>query len=107
MLPLHRCCSAITLNSKLTIMAKKKRQQRKKKKNRNQNAASSQNLNAADDDADASDTYAEYMTNSDNAMKAYQNLSEEEKANVTVEDLKKVCVMLTYDVYGTWFIYLI
>ena len=90
-------------------MAKKKQQQRNKKKknrNRNQNAASSQNLNTADDDA-ASDTYAEYMTNSDNAMKAYQNLSEEEKANVKVEDLKKVCVMLTYDVYGTWFIYLI
>ena len=81
-------------------MAKKKQQQRnkKKKKNRNQNAASSQNLKTADDDADASDTYAEYMTNSDNAMKAYQNLSEEEKANVTVEDLKKVCVTLTYDV---------
>ena len=34
-----------------------------------------------------------------------KNLSEEEKANVKVEDLKKVCVMLTYDVYGTVYIF--
>ena len=34
--------------------------------------------------------FAEYMTNSDNAMKALENMTEEEKANVNVEDLKKV-----------------
>jgi len=73
-------------------MAKKKQQQRnnKKKKNRNRNQAAATSQNTAD--ADDRDAGAEYLTNSGNAMRAYQNLSEEEKANVNVEDLKKVCV---------------
>lgn len=75
-------------------MAKKKQQHRnKKKKNRNQKAASSQSANAADSDRDvAAKNYVDsLLTNSDNAMKNYKNLTEEEKANVTVEDMKKVC----------------
>ena len=75
-------------------MAKKKQQQRnnKKKKNRNRNQAAATSQNTADaDDSSGRDAGAEYLTNSGNAMRAYQNLSEEEKANVNVEDLKKVC----------------
>ena len=77
-------------------MAKKKQQQRnnKKKKNRNRNQAAATSQSTADaDDSSGRDAGAEYLTNSGNAMRAYQNLSEEEKANVNVEDLKKVCVI--------------
>lgn len=82
-------------------MAKKKQQHRnKKKKNRNnQKTASSlqsaNNANAADSDSRdvAAKNYVDsLLTNSDNAMKKYKNLTEEEMANVTVEDMKKVCI---------------
>ena len=77
-------------------MAKKKQQHRnKKKKNRNQKAAaSSQSANAADSDSRdvAAKNYVDsLLTNSDNAMKKYTNLTEEEWANVSKEDMKKVC----------------
>ena len=81
-------------------MAKKKQQHRnKKKKNRNNQKATasslrSANANAADSDSRdvAAKNYVDsLLTNSDNAMKKYKNLTEEEKANVTVEDMKKVC----------------
>ena len=78
-------------------MAKKKPQHRnKKKKNRNQKAAasSSQSANAADSDSRdvATKNYVDsLLTNSDNAMKKYTNLTEEEWANVSKEDMKKVC----------------
>ena len=88
-------------------MAKKKQQHRnKKKKNRNQKAAaSSQSANANAADSDSRDVAAKnyvdsLLTNSDNAMKKYTNLTEEEWANVSKEDMKKVC-----DKSKVWLIY--
>jgi len=95
-------------------MAKKKQQHRnKKKKNRNQKAASSQSANAADSDRDvATKNYVDsLLTNSDSAMKKYTNLTEEEWANVSKEDMKKVCdksmVCYYYNIYGLLYIYYI